>query len=269
MVSFGCRFFMILFLLASSVSGQSASETPLVETVPAETIVKPKSAADIIREIEEEALKYKPSEPLSDVAEGASTNANLEDVVTDVVIQETDDQKASAAVEDADFSESETANLAVSQFEKPAALGPVLMLQGKPVDEVNEINAVARISGSLVPEKKMLGRRRHLFRWVLKTADGSLIPLKSNLKLLQEVKKEANLDGFVTLTGKFVASGFKNDLKYFIVESLVSIDELPKPPVAKDIGIVAKPDEEESAVISQATGEPVEFSDAISEPETD
>lgn len=272
MTSLRRSFFVILLLSASLVSAQPASETPAIKEADVQLTEKketPKSAAEIIKEIEEEALKYRQTEPLPDEAEGASTDANLEDVVTDVIIQETDDQNASAAVENSGFSEDESIPLAVSQFEKPAALDPVLLLQGRPEDEANEMNAVARLSGSLVPEKQMIGRRRHMFRWVLKTGDGSLIPLKSNLKLLQEVKKEANLDGFVTLTGRFVTSGFQNELKYFIVESLVSIDELPKPPVAKDIDNAAKPDSEQSKVFSKTATEPIELSDAMIEPETD
>ncbi len=212
--------FMFLLIITSSLLAQPASETASVET--------PKSASEIIREIEEEAKKYTDSEKLPDeAASEASSDKNLEEIVSESPddFELASDTEKMASTDDNLLPENQVH--AVSIFEKPDSLEPLLILNGKPVDEVNEISSITRISGKLQPEKKFLARRKFVYRWVLKTADAKLIPLKSNLKLLQEVKKESNLDGFVTLTGKFVASGFKNELKYFVVESLTAVDELP------------------------------------------
>lgn len=109
-------------------------------------------------------------------------------------------------------------------FEKAEALSPTLMTRGKPEDELSDINEIKKITGRLVPEKQPLGRRRHLYRWVLKTDDGRRIPLKSNLKLLTEVRNEKILDGKVNLSGHFIKSGMNEELQYFVVESATFAD---------------------------------------------
>ncbi|HPT48358.1 MAG TPA: hypothetical protein PLM07_20940, partial [Candidatus Rifleibacterium sp.] len=76
------------------------------------------------------------------------------------------------------------------------------------------------LTGHLVPEKQPLGRRKYLYRWVLKTDDGRRIPLKSNLKLMTEVRRENILDGLVTLNGQYTKSGQNAELRYFTVESV-------------------------------------------------
>lgn len=109
-------------------------------------------------------------------------------------------------------------------FEKAEALTPALMTRGKPEDDESETSEVKKITGRLVPEKQPLGRRRYLYRWVLKTDDGRRIPLKSNLKLLTQVRNEKMLDGKVNLTGRFVKSGMNEELQYFVVESATFAD---------------------------------------------
>lgn len=205
--------------------------------------VSPKSAAEIIEEFNELSAKYK-SEDLKaaekvaeKVAEKAAEKATEE--TPDNIIKDTpeasSDEDLEAVIGDVEITlpekpeVEELATAPESLYEKAAAMEPVLMVKGAPVDEMSDIDSIEKISGKLVPEKKPLGRRRSVYRWVLKSADGRRIPLKSNLKLLQEVKREKLLDGFVTITGKFVQSGFSGDLRYFIVESVTMIDELPKP----------------------------------------
>ncbi len=109
-------------------------------------------------------------------------------------------------------------------FEKAEALAPALMTRGKPEDELSDVDEIKKITGRLVPEKQPLGRRRHLYRWVLKTDDGGRIPLKSNLKLLTEVRNEKMLDGKVNLSGRFIKSGMHEELQYFVVESATFAD---------------------------------------------
>lgn len=109
-------------------------------------------------------------------------------------------------------------------FEKAEALAPALMTRGKPENELSDADEIKKITGRLVPEKQPLGRRRHLYRWVLKTDDGRRIPLKSNLKLLTEVRNEKMLDGKVNLTGRFIKSAMNEELQYFVVESATVAD---------------------------------------------
>ncbi len=129
-----------------------------------------------------------------------------------------DPEFAPAALRPADTAASEPAGL----FEKTAALEPALMTRGKPDDAEDDPTKTLKISGTLVPEKHPVGRRRQLDRWVLKTDDGQRIPLKSNLKLLTEVRRENLLDGRVTLNGRYIRSGLNESLRYFAVESAVS-----------------------------------------------
>lgn len=129
-----------------------------------------------------------------------------------------------------------------SLFEKTPSLEPALMVKGAPVDEQCDLNQTVKLSGQIVPEKQPLGRRRHLFRWVIKTEDGRRIPLKSNLKLLQEVRRENLIDGQVSLTGRFVSSGYNDDLRYFIVESAAAATGNASAAAALDGGSLQKPE---------------------------
>lgn len=106
-------------------------------------------------------------------------------------------------------------------YEKTAALEPVLMVRGNPVEEMSENSKKEKLRGRIIPEKRNITRRRYMFRWVLQTEDGRRIPLKSNLKLLSLVRKEELLDGPAMLTGYFVASALNPELRYFNVENAV------------------------------------------------
>ncbi len=106
-------------------------------------------------------------------------------------------------------------------YEKAAALEPVLMVRGNPVEEMSENSKKEKLRGRIIPEKRNITRRRYMFRWVLQTDDGRRIPLKSNLKLLSLVRKEELLDGPAMLTGYFVASALNPELRYFNVENAV------------------------------------------------
>ena len=110
-------------------------------------------------------------------------------------------------------------------FEKTAPLEPFLMTAGEPLEDGVDANKNQLLTGQLVPEKQPLGRRKYLYRWVLKTDDGRRIPLKSNLKLLTEVRRESMLDGRVALTGQYIKSGQNSELRYFTVESVKAVGD--------------------------------------------
>ena len=101
-------------------------------------------------------------------------------------------------------------------------LEPVLLTEGKPKSDDDENEKVYTYSGLLIPEKQPLGRKKHMLRWVLKLDDGTRIPLKSNLKLLQEVKKDSILNDYVTISGKMRASAMEKELKYLVPDSIVN-----------------------------------------------
>lgn len=100
-------------------------------------------------------------------------------------------------------------------------LAPVLLTMGKPKDEDDENGKTFSYSGILIPEKQPISRRKKMIRWTLQLDDGTRIPIKSNLKLLQEVRKEENLDDYVTITGKMRKSALEDQLKYFVPETIV------------------------------------------------
>ncbi|MBR4569315.1 MAG: hypothetical protein IKO19_01420 [Candidatus Riflebacteria bacterium] len=107
-------------------------------------------------------------------------------------------------------------------------LEPVLLTEGKPKSEDDENEKIYTYSGLLIPEKQLLSRKKYMVRWVLKLDDGTRIPLKSNLKLLQEVKKESNLNDFVTISGKMRTSAMEKDLKYLVPDSVLNGIKLNK-----------------------------------------
>ncbi len=100
-------------------------------------------------------------------------------------------------------------------------LEPVLLTYGKPKSSDDESEKVYTYNGILIPEKQPLSRKKHMLRWVLKLDDGTRIPLKSNLKLLQEVRKESNLADYVSVSGKMRTSALEKDLKYLVPDSIV------------------------------------------------
>jgi hypothetical protein len=110
-------------------------------------------------------------------------------------------------------------------YEKVDAMEPTLMVRGKPVEEDDEGRKKERLRGRLTPEKHQLNRRKFYYRWVLKTASGDRIPLKSDLKLLGLVRKEELLDNPVMVTGFFIQSAMNDKLRYFVVERAVPAEE--------------------------------------------
>ncbi|GAB4279912.1 MAG: hypothetical protein Kow0029_24120 [Candidatus Rifleibacteriota bacterium] len=106
-------------------------------------------------------------------------------------------------------------------YEKVDPMEPVLMVRGEPVEQICETSRKEKIKGIILPEKHYIKRRRYVYRWVLETDDGMRIPLKSNLHLLTQVRKEELLDGPVMLSGYYVQSGMNEKLRYFVVESAV------------------------------------------------
>ena len=122
---------------------------------------------------------------------------------------------------------------------------PVLLTEGKPKSEDDESEKIYTYSGLLIPEKQLLNRKKYMVRWVLKLEDGTRIPLKSNLKLLQEVKKESNLNDFVTISGKMRTSAMEKDLKYLVPDSVLNGIKLnkSKDSAKKDSDIKEKSDD--------------------------
>ena len=99
-------------------------------------------------------------------------------------------------------------------------LEPVLITDAKPKSDDDETNKVYTYTGMLIPEKQPLGRGKNMLRWVLQLEDGSRIPLKSNLKLLQEVRKESNLEDYVVVSGKMRTSSYDKELRFLIPDTV-------------------------------------------------
>lgn len=97
---------------------------------------------------------------------------------------------------------------------------PILMTEGKPKSVDDESMKEYSFDGILIPEKQPIGKRKSMIRWVLQLDDGKRIPLKSNLKLLQEVRKESTLDDYVTISGKMRTSALEKNLKYLVPEKI-------------------------------------------------
>ncbi len=106
------------------------------------------------------------------------------------------------------------------QKKKYESLEPILITDAKPKSIDSESKKEYAFTGMLIPEKQPLGGRKNMLRWVLQLEDGSRIPLKSNLKLLQEVRKEQNLEDYVTVKGKMRTSTFDKELRYLVPENI-------------------------------------------------
>ncbi len=231
----------IAFVFLAAPESVFAEELQIKKDVlsPSNPEEKPKSAAEILSELEE-ISKQNDSEEIEEVVEEESSEKSNDpdldeflqasegtDTENAVEIDEADGQSADSQKDDKRSDEF------VGRFEKVSPLEISLITDGNPEEELNEFSEMQKITGRLVPERRRIGRRSYVYRWVLKGEDGSRIPLKSNLKLLSEVKKEDLLDGYVALTGKFIESGFANELRYFMVESVVAMEALPEPAAAE------------------------------------
>ena len=106
------------------------------------------------------------------------------------------------------------------KYEKLEALEPMLLEDGDPTKDESEADRVIKLAGRIVPEMQAVSRRKQMFRWVLKQDDGNKIPLRSNIKIMQEVKKEDLFEKDVELTGHYQTSGMNASVKYFIVETV-------------------------------------------------
>jgi hypothetical protein len=154
-----------------------------------------------------------------------------ESPIEEVVASEADDISEILPPEEVPFEEgaTDTEILKVVEeptFEKAENLDPVLIVDGAPEEEELEEQTV-EFSGKIIPEMHPVKRRKFFYRWVLELKDGTRIPLKSNLMLLQKVKDEEVLDGFVTVKGQFREAKTNPDLKFLKIEFLRKIDELP------------------------------------------
>jgi hypothetical protein len=154
-----------------------------------------------------------------------------ESPIEEIVATEADDISEILPPEEVPFEEGATDSeiLKVVEeptFEKAENLDPVLIVDGAPEEEELEEQTV-EFSGKIIPEMHPVKRRKFFYRWVLELKDGTRIPLKSNLMLLQKVKDEEVLDGFVTVKGQFREAKTNPDLKFLKIEFLRKIDELP------------------------------------------
>lgn len=143
--------------------------------------------------------------------------SNLSGVITEETVSE-DSQKSNKDAKK--NKKGKKGKKSKKKFEKAEPLEPVLLTQGKPVSEDDESVKEVSYTGLLVPEKIRLARRKYMYRWVLKVDDETRIPLKSNLKLMQELKKEELIDDFVTIKGKLRSSGEDKNVKYLIPDSI-------------------------------------------------
>ena len=160
-------------------------------------------------------------ENLSNETDEIPNYEELEGLVTEEASEDTKKRKKKKAEEDNEKQKVKTAkkNKLAKKMAEP--LDPVLLTEGKPKSADDESEKVFTFSGLLIPEKQPLGRKKHMLRWVLQLDDGSRIPLKSNLKLMQEVRKESNLTDYVTISGKMKTSALEKELKYLVPDSLV------------------------------------------------
>ncbi len=150
--------------------------------------------------------------------------------IEETAIENNDKQEGieeSKPIEEISFEDEEVSDEPVEEkYEKADSLSPVLIVDGEPDDEQSRVEQKAELEGRLIAEKHPLGRRKNLYRWVLELADKSRIPLKSNLKLLQTVKNEDMLDGYVKVSGVWLKSEFSSPLRFLRIENIRMIDEL-------------------------------------------
>ncbi len=213
----------------ANLDAASGTETDIATDT--DTVAEPHDVKEVKEESEETANA---DEAGSATEELPVDNSPLPDeVIGEYAVDENDDDGLDLEiVDEADAGAIASAALpplpevaSETLYEKADALEPQLLLSGTPVEEGVEGQVSEKISGRIVAEKQPLARRRHLFRWVLKADDGRRIPLKSNIKLLQEVRRDNILDGKVALTGRYIRSGLNDKLRYFVVESLVALDD--------------------------------------------
>ena len=111
------------------------------------------------------------------------------------------------------------------KYEKAEALEPILLEDGNPAKDESETDKVIILIGRIIPEMQAVSRKKKMFRWVLKQEDGNRIPLRSNIKIMQEVKKEDMFEKEIELTGHYQTSGMNSNIKYFIVEKVKEKNE--------------------------------------------
>ncbi len=146
--------------------------------------------------------------------------SNLSGVISEETVSEDSQTSNKATKKNKKNKKGKKGKKSKKKFEKADPLEPVLLTQGKPVSEDDESIKEVSYTGLLIPEKVRLARRKYMYRWVLKVDDETRIPLKSNLKLMQELKKEELIDDFVTIKGKLRSSGEDKTVKYLIPDSI-------------------------------------------------
>ena len=133
-------------------------------------------------------------------------------------------------------------------------LEPVLLQYGKPKDEGSEANKEFSFTGLLIPENHAVTSRKKMIRWVLQMEDGQRIPLKSNLKLLQEVRNTEKIEDYVTVKGKLRTSALENNLKYLVAEEITK-GKLPAKKSSDSKPVDMKDDESVASKVATETAE--------------
>ncbi|MDD3001880.1 MAG: hypothetical protein PHF29_09015 [Candidatus Riflebacteria bacterium] len=172
------------------------------------------------------------SEPLPDmVAQTDDTQAD-----TDEEIDDSDDEEISDDESDEKAKKRKKAKEEKKRKEKNMPFDPFLITDGNPALDQLEITRVEKLKGYLIPEIHPVSRRKNMFRWVIKLEDETLIPIRSSLKILQEVNDESLFENEVEMVGRFQTSSMNKNIRYFIADS---IEKAKKPGLGSDTADIA------------------------------
>ena len=184
----------------------------------------------ITSEMPEEDPEFSDKRPIEDVViieeKASEDNEEIPDYekLEGIVSEDDNDDSSKANKRRKSKSSSKEKNKTAKKNTLPKEMAdplePVLLTEGKPKSMDDESEKVYTFSGLIVPEKQLLSRKKYMLRWVLKLEDGTRIPLKSNLKLMQEVRKESNITDFVTISGKMRTSAVEKELRYLVPDSI-------------------------------------------------
>lgn len=164
------------------------------------------------------------SEIDSEVSEIAidSSDANITNTDIEVNAYASSSNKLTDNIDELDLgSSTEEEDL---KFAKIDPLEPALLIKGK-FNNSSSRKKKVELKGRIILERHPVRKRRYVYRWTLKLQDGSRIPLKSNLTLLQKVKDDDVLDGFVSIKGTWLISPSNENLRFFKIDSMRVIDE--------------------------------------------
>lgn len=235
-----------------------ADEASLTDTVPSD-VTTGEAPDDSFYETDENLVELSGdqipvddgSKPLPDmVAQGDEAYVD-DDEATDKDVSTDGDAKIADAEPDdeSDISDKvgKKEKKSKKKKDKPESLEPFLITDGNPALDQAEITRLVKLRGYIYPETHPITKRKHLFRWVIKVDDEKRIPLRSSLKILQEVNDESLFESELELMGRYQTSPLNKNLKYFIVDS---ISKAPQTATASDTTKIA------SATADIAAGTP-------------